>query len=164
MTPLELRIIAYALAALLSFGAVAWGVHTLDAHHYERIAQADKLAQDQALQDAQQQVIAAQAERAAATQQVERAHELLVQADSASRAAVVGSVRNLETALHLGSLSAAVGNTGQSGGTTSGAGSTAGSAEGIDRLNASVERAIAACQHDSTELAGILALAPKVNP
>lgn len=161
MSPFEIRLIAYAVLALVTMGGAAWGAHVITSHHYERLMAADKLAQDTALQEAQQKVIAAQTERAAATQQVEKAHELLVQADSASRAAVVGSVRNLEAALHLGGLSAAMGHSAQSGG----AGSGTASADGLDAtvatLNAAIEHAVQTCQHDSTELIGILALAPK---
>ncbi len=160
MSPLEIRIILYAVGALIFGGSIAWGAVSITSHHYERIMAADKLAQDEALQDAQQKVIAAQAEREKATQQVQKAHELLVQADTASRAAVIGSVRNLETALHLGGLSAAMGNPGQSGGAASSPGGPAGSDPGVAKLNAAIERAVQACQHDSAELAGILALAP----
>ncbi len=135
MSPLEIRIILYAVGALIFGGSIAWGAVSITSHHYERIMAADKLAQDEALQDAQQKVIAAQAEREKATQQVQKAHD-------------------------LGGLSAAMGNPGQSGGAASSPGGPAGSDPGVAKLNAAIERAVQACQHDSAELAGILALAP----
>lgn len=164
MTPLELRVIVYAIVAVLAFGSVAWGVHTLDAHHYERIAQVDKLAQDQALEQAQRNVIAAQAAQHAAESKAESEHEILVKADTTSRDAALGSVRSLEAALHLIRLPTAVGNPGAVPGASPVAGGDPRIAGLVDRLNASIERAIGACQHDAGNLAYILSIEPPVIP
>lgn len=167
MTALEIRLIAYAILGFILMGGSAWAGHKLTAMHYEALIARDKSAQDEALQSAQQRVIAAQQAQAAAETKAEKDHEVLVQADTVSRNAILGSVRSLESALHLGSLSPAVDHPGQPGGATPGPGSPDGSQSGHDgldaavaRFNAATERAITACQHDSTELRGILTLAP----
>lgn len=164
---LEIRLIAYGLLALILLGSSAWAGHKLTAMHYEALIARDKAAQDEALQSAQQRVIVAQQAQAAAENKAEKDHEVLVQADTVSRNAILGSVRSLESALHLGSLSPAVDHPGQSGGAAPGAGSPDGSQptnDGLDaavaQFNAATERAITACQHDSTELAGIFEVAP----
>lgn len=72
MTALELRLIAYGLAALLLLGGAGWLGYHFTAAHYERVIASDKAAQSVALQDAQQRVIAAQAAQAQATQQAEQ--------------------------------------------------------------------------------------------
>lgn len=54
MTPLEIRAIITVVLALLS----GWGGYTLASHHYERLMAADRIAQDSALQIAQQKSIA----------------------------------------------------------------------------------------------------------
>lgn len=164
MTPLELRIIVYAIVAVLSFGAVAWGVHALDAHHYERIAQADKLAQDQALEQAQRNVIAAQAAQHAAESKAESEHEILVKADATSRDAVLGSVRGLESALHLIRLPTAMGDPAAVQGSTAGAGSDPELERTVASVNDAVAAAVAACQHDSGNYAFILSIEPQVTP
>lgn len=62
MTALEIRLLAY--AALL--GLFAWGIHTLDAHHYERLEALEQVARDNAIQAQQQKAIAdLQAQQAA---------------------------------------------------------------------------------------------------
>lgn len=160
ISPLEIRIILYAVLTLGIIGGTAWGVHTLDANHYERIAQADKLAQDEALQESQRNVIAAQKERDALKDQVEKDRATMAKADAASRDAVLGSVRSLESALHLGGLSGAMDHSAQSGGSTTGAGSDPELERAVAGVNSAVEKAISACQHDSGNYANILKLAP----
>lgn len=160
MTALEIRLIAYAVLGLIVLGGAAWGGHKLTAMHYEALIARDKAAQDQALQSAQQRVIAAQQAQQAAEQKAETDHENLVQADTASRNAILGSVRSLETALHLGSLPAAVDHPSQSGGAATSPSSPDGLAELVGQLNQRIAEATAACQHDSSELAGILEIAP----
>lgn len=164
MTALEIRIIAYAVGFLLVVGMTAWAVHTLDAHHYERIEAAEKAAQADLLAEAQRNVIAAQTAQRAAETKVETEHELRTQADTVSRAAVLSSVRGLETAVHQRILSAAMANpsavqTGQP------------SAAGDDRLarliegfDGSLERFITACQSVDNDRTAILSLEPQVTP
>ncbi len=160
MTALEIRLIAYALLALILLGGAGWVGHRLTARHYEALIAANKAAQDEALQEAQRDVIAAQAAQAQALQRAEKDHEALVESDTTARNAVLGSVRNLETALRLGPVSGSVDHPGQSVG-------TAASPPGADELgnlvaslNERIAEATAACQHDSSELAGILEIAP----
>jgi hypothetical protein len=164
VTALEIRLIAYALAGLALIGGSIWLGHIVTAHHYERIMAADKLAQDEALQAAQQKTIAAEAAQRAAESKAENEHALLVKADATSRDAVLGSVRSLEAALHLRGVPPAVGNPGA---VPPGASIPAGDsriAGLVERLDTSIERAIAACQHDSATLAYILSIQPKVIP
>lgn len=160
MTALEIRLIAYAILGLILMGGSAWAGHKLTAMHYEALIARDKAAQDEALQSAQQRVIAAQQAQAAAENKAEKDHEVLVQADTASRNAILGSVRSLETALHLGSLPGAMDHPAQSGGAATGPGSPDGLANLVGRLNQRIAEATAACQHDSSELASILEVAP----
>lgn len=164
MSALAIRLIACGLLALLLVVGASWGVYTLTSHHYERLMAADKLAQDQALQQAQQRVIAAQVAQKLAEDRADEVHALLVKADTASRDAVLGSVRGLEAALSLIRLPTAVGNPGAVPGASPVAGGDPRIAGLVERLNASIERAIGACQHDATELASILTLAPQVTP
>lgn len=161
MTALEIRLLGYALLGLLVIGGSGWIGHKLTRMHYEALIARDRDAQDQALQTAQRNVIAAQQAQAAAEQRAEQDHETLVQADTASRAAILGSVRSLETALHLSSLSTPVDHSGQSGGAAPGSASSDGLGDLVEQLNERIAQATAACQHDSAELAGILELAPR---
>jgi len=161
MTVLEIRLIAYAILGLIVMGGAAWSGHKLTAMHYEALIARDRAAQDQTLQSAQQRVIAAQQAQAAAEDKAEKDHEVLVQADTVSRNAILGSVRSLETALHLGSLPAAVDHSSQPSGTAPGPGGADELAGLVERLNASIATATSACQHDSEELSGILTLAPR---
>lgn len=160
MTALEIRLIGYALLLLAIVSGSAWAGYKLTAIHYEGAIARDKAAQNEALQSAQQNVIIAQRAQAAAEQQAEKDHAILVQADTASRNAILGSVRSLEAALHLGGLPGSVDHPGQPGGTASGTGGPDGLADFVGRLNDSIAKATAACQHDSAELAGILQVAP----
>lgn len=162
MTALEIKLIAYALLALILFGGSAWvGAH-FTAKHYQAVIAANTAAQTQALLQAQQRVIDAQNAQKAAETAAENAHALMVQADTASRTATLGSVRNLEAALHL--VPAAVANPGQPLPAPAVPTSDPGLADSVGRLNAAIATAIGACQHDSEELAAILSLEPKVTP
>jgi len=161
MTALEIRLIAYAVLTLGLLGSAAYVSHKLTAMHYQAVLDADRAAQDKALQQAEQRVIAAQAAQAQAIQQAERDHATLVTADTASRDAILGSVRNLETALHLSAVSAPMANPGKPRGASPSSGRPDELAGLVDRLNSGIAAATAACQHDSTELAGILEIAPK---
>ena len=81
MTALELRLIAYGLGALLIIGTVGTGGYKLAAHHYQALMAADKAAQEEALHEADQRVIAAQQAQAAASDAAEKQYENL-KADS----------------------------------------------------------------------------------
>ena len=160
MTLLEVKLIAYGLLALILFGGSAWvGAH-FTAKHYEAVLAANQAAQQQALIQAQQRVIDAQNAQKAAETAAENAHALMVQADSASRTATLGSVRNLETALHL--VPAAVEHPGAVQPTSAVPAGDPELAASVGRLNETIATAIGACQHDSEELAAILSLQPKV--
>jgi len=161
MTALEIRLLSYIAAGLLYTGLVIWATVTLTSHHYERVEAADKLAIDQALQTAQTNVIAAQNAQKEAEQKVETEHELRTQADTVSRAAVLSSVRGLETAIHSRLLPATVANSGPRQATQSGQISASGLAGLVDRFNASLERFISACQSVDNDRTAIINLEPK---
>jgi hypothetical protein len=114
MTPAELeaRLIAYGVAFLLLVGGAGWAGYTIAAHHYERLELIEKDAQNTALQEAQRNVIAAQAAQKSAEDRANVETIARQKADTDSRNAVLGSVRGLEAALHLGKLSAAVDHSG----------------------------------------------------
>lgn len=160
MTALEIRLIGYALLLLAIVSGSAWAGYKLTAIHYEGAIARDKAAQNEALQSAQQNVIIAQRAQAAAEQQAEKDHAILVQADTASRNAILGSVRSLEAALHLGGLSGAMDHSAQPGGSAAGAGSDPELERTVAGVNSAIEKAISACQHDSSNYANILKLAP----
>lgn len=164
MTALEIRLILYGALVLALIGFGGWSGYRLTRNHYEAVLAADKAAQQDALAMAQRNVIAAQKAQQVATQQAQKDHEALVTADTQSRNAILGSVRNLETALHLGSLRPAVADPGQLGGAASGTSSPDELTELVGRLNQSIATATAACQHDSSELAGILEIASQTKP
>lgn len=159
LNPLEIRLIAYGLLAITLMGGSAYAAHRLTAMHYQALMASDRAAQQDTLAKAQQDVIAAQAAQTEATQRAEKDHEALVTADTQSRNAILGSVRNLETALHLSAVPATVADPSKFGGAAPGAASPDEIANLVDRLNGSIAAATAACQHDSAELAGILELA-----
>jgi len=162
MTALEIRLIGYALAALVILGGSAWvGAH-FTAKHYQAILTAQEAAQTQALVQAQQRVIDAQNAQKAAETAAENAHALMVQADTASRTATLGSVRNLEAALHL--VPATVEHPGSVQPAPAVPTGDPELAASVGRLNTTIAAAISACQHDSEELAAILSLQPKVTP
>lgn len=162
MTPLEIRLIAYILAGLAYTGFISWGSVTLTSHHYERIMAAEKLAQDQVVQQAQADVITAQAARRAAEDRADQETQKREQADTSSRDTVVGSVRSLETAVRARLLPAAVGSPGSVQGAQSGAAGDPRLPELTARLNASFDRLIGACYHEYEDRAAILSLEPKV--
>lgn len=93
MTALEIRLIAYALGFLAIVGVTAWSVHTLDAHHYERLEAADKLAQAAAFQAQQQKTIDDLKAQQAATQAAEKQLETLKAATDGTSRQLSDSVR-----------------------------------------------------------------------
>lgn len=72
MTPLEIRLIAYAIAALGLLTGSGLIVYRITSNHYEALIARDRQAQDKALQDAQQNVIAAQQAQQNATRESEQ--------------------------------------------------------------------------------------------
>src|SRR5579859_5820342 len=77
MTLLELRLIAYGILFLGIVGASAWGSYVITSHHYERVMQAERLAQDAALQTHQAKAIADLQAQQAATTAAEKQFETL---------------------------------------------------------------------------------------
>lgn len=164
MTALEIRIIGYALAALALITGIATVVHRIDAHHYEALMDANRAAQQQALLDAQQKVIAAQAAQKQAEDTANAQTLARQQADSVSRTAVLDSVHNLETAVHSRLLPAAVVNPGAVQAAQPGALDPQRLAGLVERFNGSLERFIGACQRADEDRNAILSLEPKVIP
>lgn len=77
MTALELRIIAYAIAALVLLGGSGFIGYRITANHYERVIALDKAAQDQAVQAAQRKAISDLEAQQAATQRAETQYATL---------------------------------------------------------------------------------------
>jgi len=84
----------------------------------------------------------------------------MVQADTASRTATLGSVRNLETALHL--VPAAVADPSGPRGPAPVPASDPELDAAVAAVNRATAEAIAGCQHDSENYAYILSIQPKV--
>lgn len=164
MTPLEIRIILYAVGALVFGGSIAWASVTLTNHHWERVTAAEKLAQDEALAEAQRTVIAAQKAQKDAETKVETEHEARTQADTVSRGAVLDSVRGLQSAVSRWRLSSAVDHPGAVQTTQPGAAGDSGLSELVGRFNASLDRLIERCQTTDSDRTAILSLEPKVKP
>jgi len=163
MTTLEIRLLAYALLALILFGGSAWvGAH-FTAKHYQAILTAQEAAQTQALVQAQQRVIDAQNAQKAAETAAENEHELRTQADAASRSAVLDSMRGLESAVR-NRLSAAVANSGSVQAAQPSASEASAIAGLVERVNSSLDAFTAACQSVDNDRAAILSLQPKVTP
>ena len=93
MSPLEIRLIAYAIV----LGLYTWGIHTLDAHHYERVEAAEKLAQANAYAAQQSQVIASLRTQEAATQAAEKQYETLKATADATAQRFSDSLRAYES-------------------------------------------------------------------
>lgn len=164
MTPFQIRLAAYLVIVLLLFGSGTWVGSHFTAKHYQASIAADKAAQDVALQDAQRNVIAAQQARAAALDKAEKDHAQLVKTDAATRDVLLGRVRDLEAAIHLLPVPAAVDPPAEPVGAPPRAGSPDGIERGVERLNRAIAGATAGCQHDSEELAAILSLSGSSKP
>lgn len=161
MPAIELRLIIYAVLSLGLLGGAGWTGYKITSMHYETVMGKDQTARDTAVQTAELNVIALQKERDTLKQQVEKDHALMVQTDATARDAILGSVRGLEDALHLGAMSRPMDHSGKPGGAGAGTSSNSEISNLIGQLNDSFKEALAGCQHDSTELTGILAIAPK---
>src|ERR1700749_337142 len=117
MEAFEIRLIGYIALGLMLMGGAGWCGYKITSMHYESLMAKDEIAQYKIVQDAQASLIALERERDNLKQQVEKDHAAMVQADTASRNAILDSVRGLETALHIGAMSRPVDNSAKSGGT-----------------------------------------------
>lgn len=105
MTPaLEIRIIAYAVLAIVLLGGAGWAGHHFTALHYEALIARDKLSQDRALQDAQQRVIAVQAAQDSARQQAEKQYADLKSNYDGLSQRLVASVRAFTDTIRSGAV------------------------------------------------------------
>lgn len=147
MTSLEIRLIAYALVALVLLGGSGWLGYHLTAAHYERVIASDKAAQALALQGAQQRVIDAQAALASATQKAEQQYADLKTSYDALSNSLADSVREY-TALHSLIVSTVPGATSQSNASTPRAG-------GDTELADAAGHAAQACLDDAAHLAAL---------
>lgn len=75
MTPLEMRLICYGLAALLIIGGAGVGGYELAAHHYQRLAAAEQIAQANAVIAQQQKNAALVAQQQAAGVAAEKQYD-----------------------------------------------------------------------------------------
>lgn len=164
MNPLEIRIIAYAISALVIFGGIGWLGYHVAQKHYEAILTSEHFAQAQALSQAQAAVIAAQNAQKNAEDKAEQETLKREQVDTDSRSAVLVSVRGLETAIHSRLLPTAVAGSGAVQASQSSSIDPQRLAGLVDRFNASLEQFIGACQSDSADRAAILSLEPQVKP
>lgn len=147
MTALEIRLIAYALTALILLGGAGWLGYHFTAAHYERVIALRDAAEAKALDESRQQVIAAQQAQAEAIQKGEtRYADLKTQYDSLS-GNLANSVRQYASLRGL-IVSSAPGTSPK----PDAAGPSAASLDGLAEL---VRRATAACANDSAELTGL---------
>ena len=144
MTPLEVRIIAYSIAAILFATGNIWIGYHFTAQHYEAIAARDALARDQAIQTQQEKAIAALTAQQAATAAAEKQYaDLKTTADDLSQR-LADSVSGYAS-LRRGILSA----------TATAAGAVDAAAEGARRdqeLAGLVRQATEACLGDAAQL------------
>lgn len=134
---------------------------TAGATRIQSLWDADTRARDLELQAAQAKNIADQKAHDAIVAQAQVDHEKLVVDNQAATAALLDRVRDLEATLRLGPVPGAVEDSTQSGGAAPVPGSDAELADTIRRFNEAVKSTAEAGFHDSAELAGIYAIAPK---
>jgi len=147
MTALEIRLLAYALLALILLGGAGYvGAH-FTALHYERVMAADRAAQTQAILIEQQKTIAAQAAQQAATQAAEKQYEDLKASADATAQRLSDSVRQL-AALHSFVLSSPPGSPAQPDATPA-------ESTGPDRLAAAAGRVDKTCREDAARLTAL---------
>lgn len=94
MNPLELRILAYGVLALLFAGGNIWLGYHFTAQHYQALAARDAMARDQAIQIQQQQAIAALKAQQAATAAAEKQYETLKATSDATAQRLSDSLSN----------------------------------------------------------------------
>lgn len=105
MTALEIRLIAYAIAAIVLLGGAGFIGYRVTANHYETLIARDRAAQDKALQDAKDQFIAAQQAQQSATRESEQKYVDLKNQYDALGSHLADSVRQYAT-LRSGIVSA----------------------------------------------------------
>lgn len=164
----EVRLIVYAVVGIGSLLGASAGGAKLSSMHYEAVISKQQVAQDAVVEQKQQQIIDLQKERSKLEDQVRKDHDTMVQADTAARTAVTASLHNAENAIRAITVLRPVANSGLPAGSAPGAGgdreleqAIADANAAITSVNGAIEQTIASCQHDSTELVNILALAPK---
>lgn len=147
MTPLEIRLIAYAIAAIALLGGSGFISYRVTANHYEALIARDRQAQDKALQDAQQSVIAAQQAQQSATQASEKKYVDLKNQYDALGSHLADSVRQYAT-LRSGIVSA-------TSTAATAADAAAQSAERTSELAILVRQAVDAIADDSAQCAAL---------
>ena len=147
MSPLEIRLIAYGLLAIILMGSSGYAGHKLTAMHYQAIIAEDKHAQDIALQEAQRDVIAAQQAQATAVQASEKKYEDLKGSYDAISTQLADSVRAY-AGLRSGVMSA-------TSTAASAADAASRSAQSASELAGLVQQASTACLNDSARLTAL---------
>lgn len=147
MNPLEVRLIAYGILALLIITSSGYAGHKLTAMHYQAVIAEDKAAQDRALQEAQRDVIAAQQVQAAAIQASEKKYEDLKGSYDAISSQLADSVRAY-AGLRGGVMSA-------TSSAASAADAASRSAQSASELAGLVQQASNACLNDSARLTAL---------
>lgn len=169
MGPLsEARLIIYAVVCIGALLGAGGAGAKLTSMHYEAVINKQQISQDAVVQAKQQQIIDLQKQRSQLEDQVRKDHDTMVTADTAARTAVTTSLRNAENAVRAITLFGPMANSRLPAGAGAGAGrdpelerAIADANAAVADVNGALETAIASCQHDSTELTNILALAPK---
>lgn len=147
MTALELRLICYGLVFLIIVGGAGTAGYRLATHHYQALMAADTAAQQEALADAQRQVIAAQQAQAAATDAAEKQYENLKANSDALGQRLTDSLRQ-----YAALRSVLVSQAARPATEPHAAGEGSGSPAGIADL---AGRAATACEEDAAELTAL---------
>lgn len=155
------RLIVYAVALLVIVSGSAWCGYHFTARHYHSVIERDRAAQALTVQDAQRKVIVAQAAQREAEQRGEQRYEELKASSDAATAHLLGSVRNLQAALHLGAMPPPVANPGKPQGASGGSSGDPAVGRLIAEVNQRIAEATESCGHDSARLAAILASEPQ---
>jgi Tfp pilus assembly protein FimV len=154
----------YLVAALAFIGLLAGGFFEGYSHgesHIQAAWDADKAAQGKALADAEAKLIEAQKTQDTLQTVVEKDHEDLAAKDAQFIAGDTQRVRDIAAALRASALSGPVGHPTQPVGTPAVPSSDGKATGGLDEIAADIAAIETAGYHDSSELTGIYALAPK---
>ena len=147
MTALEIRLIAYAISALVLLGGSGFIGYRVTANHYEALIARDRDAQDKALQGAKDQVIAVQQAQQSAIQASEQKYVDLKNSYDALSADLARSVQQYSQ-IHSGIVSA-------TSSTAALADATRQSAQRTGELTELVRQAASACASDSAQLTAL---------
>lgn len=160
MTAIEIRAIAYAVAAALMFVLGLKAGMT----HVQAQWNIDKLAQAAALSKAQTDLSTALADRVQLQQQVSKQNDDLKAKSDALVSTVSDSLRSVQAALRASGMFAAMANPGGSLGAGAKSGGNSELEQAFAGVGDAIKQASAACLHDAREVTVIQAAAPTSPP